>query len=703
MSIGSFLAGAGRIGAGIEQAQTDSELRRLQMEQAAAARAQMVRAEEERKQLQLARASGAGLPRVAGIFEPGQEQAAGPRPILDAIATAPAPIAAAPAAGVQTDTAPVVTAGPAAAPVTAAKTQPFVRKLGNVVVPMFDSRKPDRLNTSGVSGFGVISPNASQFERDRINSTNEARLDKLVRAMKVNTPLSGITKYFSPQDKKKAIENRENANTWYSSKQATTYFRATPEMIAVASKDPIGFHAAIMGYSKAAPEGGRWRGQDAPKAAAAQAGVAQAGVAPSGSKILANGFPKSYKDPAYDFVEQQAAAKVGVPVELLRAVRLAGEKTDADKISSAGARTPYQFIPPTRKGILEKYGVDAWSTPLNAATAAAYHLKESLDKGLSNEDALREYHGGPDRNKWGKVNDAYAARTMAFLGGAPTSGGEGSAQAGVQLAGSATQEPVLKLSSLNTYLTKPDKIVPAVADTLSQRDLVKREAEIYASSGNEAAYQQSVAKLQQIDANLIRLQGAQAIIDTQTFLDPSRAEKLISYLSNGELQVQMRADGRFAYFGRNQKGQMVPIPGQDNVSRADFISTLRAATDESYRVRREAADIAAAAAQASFNQDIEKERFKGQIAGELQTQRLGVDAQRALLEAKTRLQIAERNGQNITSIGSGENEMFLQTNPDNPNDPWVFKPGGFETTGPGGTTIVTTDAIPFSQLAGTAQ
>jgi len=701
MSIGSFLASAGRIGTGIEQAQTDSELRRLQREQAAAARAQMVRAEEERKQLQLARAAGAGLPRVAGIFEPGQEQGAGPRPILAAVEppAGPAAIAtAAPAAdttptttggvktgGVKTDTAPVVTA-----PVVKAQAPAYVGKVGNTVVPQYNSKKPDRLNTSGVSGFGVISPNASQFERDQISSRNEARLDKLVRAMKVNTPFSGITKYFSPQDEKKVTVNKENANTWYGSEQAKKYFRRNPEMISVASKDSIGFYNALMGYKS-------------PSKAAAAPAAAKAGAAPSGATILANGFPKSYKDPAYDFAEQKAAAKVGVPVELLRAVRLAGEKTDADKISSAGARTPYQFVPGTRRDFLKKYGVDAWSTPINAATAAAYHLKESLDKGLSNEDALREYHGGPDRSKWGKANKEYASRTTAFLGGASTTGGEGSTQAGVQLTSAAAQEPVLKLSPLNTYLTKPDKIVPAVADALSQRDLIKREAEIYASSGNEAAYQQSVAKLQQVDANLIRLEGAQAIIDTQTFLNPSRAERLISYLSNGELQVQMRADGKFAYFGRNQKGQLVPIPGQDNVSRADFISTLRAATDESYRDRREAADIAAAAAQASFNQDIEKERFKGQIAGELQTQRLGVDAQRALLEAKTRLKIAEQNGQSITSIGTGENEMFLQTNPNDPNDPWVFKPGGFETAGPNGTTITTTDAIPFSQLAGTAQ
>lgn len=496
-----------------------------------------------------------------------------------------------------------------------------------------------------------------------------------------------------------------------------------------------------MGYSKPAPEGGRWRGAAAPKAAkvdTAPAEVGTAGVrstAPSGQTAAATTKARAYdaQGAQYDAVVQQAAAQYGVDAKILKRLIASESSFDPNIVNkTSGALGLAQIMPShINKGLVSAAQA---RDPATAISFAAAHLAQNLrNEGGDYRKALLKYKGalspkgtaamspvvrditsglqwdaqqvlgavGPQlaQSRDPATNAALALRTNPSASGAPS----GVSNGGVQLAGSATQEPVLKLSSLNTYLTKPDKIVPAVADTLSQRDLVKREAEIYASSGNEAAYQQSVAKLQQIDANLIRLQGAQAIIDTQTFLDPSRAEKLISYLSNGELQVQMRADGRFAYFGRNQKGQMVPIPGQDNVSRADFISTLRAATDESYRVRREAADIAAAAAQASFNQDIEKERFKGQIAGELQTQRLGVDAQRALLEAKTRLQIAERNGQNITSIGSGENEMFLQTNPDNPNDPWVFKPGGFETTGPGGTTIVTTDAIPFSQLAGTAQ
>jgi hypothetical protein len=658
MSIGSFLATAGLAGQSIraeEQAMREAQQQQLAIEA-------LNRQDKARREIN-------ALP-PAALASPDFKLGAPLTVIEPEVVKAPA--AAAPAAGVQTDTAPVVTA----APVTAAKTQPFVRKLGNVVVPMFDSRKPDRLNTSGVSGFGVISPNASQFERDRINSTNEARLDKLVRAMKVNTPLSGITKYFSPQDKKKAIENRENANTWYSSKQATTYFRANPEMIAVASKDPIGFHAAIMGYSKAAPEGGRWRGQDAPKAAAAQAGVAQAGVAPSGSKILANGFPKSYKDPAYDFVEQQAAAKVGVPVELLRAVRLAGEKTDADKISSAGARTPYQFIPPTRKGILEKYGVDAWSTPLNAATAAAYHLKESLDKGLSNEDALREYHGGPDRNKWGKVNDAYAARTMAFLGGAPASG----TTAGVQLAGAATESPIpVRIDPSKFYLRDPDAVPRDMQVALQKRERLAQMAGAYQRSGMGAEYMQATLAVEEMDNSLAFLQGMQGIQELAMARDPRRLAAVWSYYTGVPVQLQPQTDGTYNVMVNNS---MV----QRGVSPDTIISSARSAFDTEYRNAQAASASAmsmkqfesglkigeqAAKILGEFTSAIQQEKLKGRNAAALEELKndLKIELERQNPEAKVTMTgddtgsaiLSYKDGRVATFTPGGEIEINGQT------------------------------------------
>lgn len=105
--------------------------------------------------------------------------------------------------------------------------------------------------------------------------------------------------------------------------------------------------------------------------------------------------PKSYKDPAWDKAEQEAAAKTGVPVELLAAIRLKGERSNADQVSPKGAKGVYQFMPETERLFFKKYGVSAYSTdPVEQATAAAYHLKESYDRTKDWGKAAAGFNGG---------------------------------------------------------------------------------------------------------------------------------------------------------------------------------------------------------------------------------------------------------------------------------------------------------------------
>ena len=125
---------------------------------------------------------------------------------------------------------------------------------------------------------------------------------------------------------------------------------------------------------------------------------------------------RKYNDSFYDTTDIQASQKVGIPVDILRAVRLSGEKSNENQVSSAGARGVYQFIPSVRNSVLKKYGVDAWN-PNQSSLAAAYLLKESANRNNGNYiDAIREYHGGIDRKNWGKVNQAYINRVQSFLG-----------------------------------------------------------------------------------------------------------------------------------------------------------------------------------------------------------------------------------------------------------------------------------------------
>ncbi len=129
---------------------------------------------------------------------------------------------------------------------------------------------------------------------------------------------------------------------------------------------------------------------------------------------MAGKFPESYADPLYAMLDTTTEKKLSLPVGLLSSIRTAGEKTDASRVSSAGATTPYQFIPATRKAILDKYGIDVALSPENASEGAGLLLQESLKRTKGDvEVAIRQYHGGTDSKNWGPVNNAYAKRVLA--------------------------------------------------------------------------------------------------------------------------------------------------------------------------------------------------------------------------------------------------------------------------------------------------
>lgn len=121
--------------------------------------------------------------------------------------------------------------------------------------------------------------------------------------------------------------------------------------------------------------------------------------------------PVSYKDPFWSNLAQRAEQEVGLPANLLQNILLKGERSNADQISSAGAKTPFQVIPETRQALLRKYNVDAYAGPEQAAKAAALLLKESLERNKGDiTQAVGEYIGGTNRKNWGPVTNAYIQR-----------------------------------------------------------------------------------------------------------------------------------------------------------------------------------------------------------------------------------------------------------------------------------------------------
>jgi hypothetical protein len=120
--------------------------------------------------------------------------------------------------------------------------------------------------------------------------------------------------------------------------------------------------------------------------------------------------PNSFRDPYWTKLATQAAEEVGVRPGLLVNIMTKGERSNADQVSEAGARTPFQIIPSTRARFANTYGVDAYADDLSAARVAALHLKESMDRGGDESQAAREYHGGTDSRNWGPRTAAYVQR-----------------------------------------------------------------------------------------------------------------------------------------------------------------------------------------------------------------------------------------------------------------------------------------------------
>lgn len=132
-------------------------------------------------------------------------------------------------------------------------------------------------------------------------------------------------------------------------------------------------------------------------------------------------FPTSYSDPVYAAADQSASATVGIPNGWLQNIRTLGEKSNADQVSSAGARTPYQITPDTRQAILKQTGVDPYLNPQTAAYGAAYLLRQSMDRNGGNPIlATAEYHGGTDPGNWGNKTMAYVKRVTGASPNNPT-------------------------------------------------------------------------------------------------------------------------------------------------------------------------------------------------------------------------------------------------------------------------------------------
>lgn len=95
-------------------------------------------------------------------------------------------------------------------------------------------------------------------------------------------------------------------------------------------------------------------------------------------------------------------------------------------VSPKGALGSTQMLPATAQQMAAKIGVpyrpdllqsnDPQAIQYQQALGAAY-LNEGFAKTGNLRDALRYYHGGPNRQMWGPKTNAYADAVMGRLGG----------------------------------------------------------------------------------------------------------------------------------------------------------------------------------------------------------------------------------------------------------------------------------------------
>jgi Transglycosylase SLT domain len=128
---------------------------------------------------------------------------------------------------------------------------------------------------------------------------------------------------------------------------------------------------------------------------------------------MATNAPNSYKDPYWSDLAMATESKLGLPEGLLASIVTKGERTNADQVSEAGAKTPFQIIPATRDAAIKKYGIDPYLNPQNAAEVAGLLLKEGITRNKGDVSAaVAEYHGGTNRANWGPKTRSYVARVL---------------------------------------------------------------------------------------------------------------------------------------------------------------------------------------------------------------------------------------------------------------------------------------------------
>lgn len=230
-------------------------------------------------------------------------------------------------------------------------------------------------------------------------------------------------------------------------------------------------------------------------------------------------FPVSYRDPVYAAADQAASEAAGIPPGLLTSIRVAGEKSNANQVSSAGATTPYQITPVTRDLIIKKYKIDPTASPEAAALGAAYLLKEGIQRTGSAAGAVTQYIGGTDPANWGGQTRAYTNRVMSHF----TKGGG-------QDAPQAAPTPAAPLPSPASYGLDPSVVGMDTGAQQMPTQTVAPSAPALAPGAGVTAqivadYNSGRLSPQDMDAVDARVKAGKIAVDPAQLARPSAADQ----------------------------------------------------------------------------------------------------------------------------------------------------------------------------------
>ena len=632
MSIGSFLATAGRVGQGIRAEQGAMRQERQQQ----LALEELNRQDEFRRQ-QLT-APTAELP-SQGLLLGAPMQVAEPE-FAPAGQTAVAGLAAVPGvAGVGAPSPP----SPAAVVGVGAKapaTTPF--KIAGVRIQPWDMQRPDRLN-AGVAGFERIDPNASDNQQAGVRSRNEVKLNTAINGLIGSTDVwfKSIRKGFVSQDDKRKMELSSAAASWYQTSDAKDYFRRNPEMLAVAQKNPVNFfdglnktNQFVQGQaktSKAAPAGAAPTGPTGPLAGI----ITQIRQAETGG--LTNPYVSNLAGASSAFGPYQFTRGTWISAyrKLNPGTGLSDDKIWAQRTNPEMNERLMQKLTADNAASLEKAGM-----PVNAPTAYLAHFLGAgaavkllqADQNTPVESLLskKQVDANPTVLR-GKTVEQVAQWAVGKTSG-------GAQPAGTQMAAgvNTSATPVAastRIDPSSFYLADQNMVSQDMRVAIQNRTELARMAQMYRNAGMGDQFTQARLKMLDLDNSLLFLQGMQGIQEIAMANDPRRLAAVWSQYAGVPVQLQPQTDGSYNVTVNGRVTQRGVAPNT-------IIDSARSAFDAEYRKMR---------TESSYSMAIEQ--FKTQL-------RISEESAKAVLQTAREAQNELIKGQNARAV-----EMIKQLDP----------------------------------------